>query len=410
MNRKVNIIFCLFLFVCFSANGQIEHYNYKRKLQNVNGQWHKIVIPNEMFGKVSDDLSDIRIYGITSKRDTIEAPYILQLASEEISSNDVGFRLINQSRNEKGYYYTFEIPSKNPINQINLDFNKQNFDWRVKLEGSHNQQEWFTIVDNYRILSIKNALTNYRFTRLEFPDSKYHYYRLQIKSNRNPGFEKAKITLYEFIDGNYRDYNIKSIKTHEVKQAKQAIIDISLDQPVSVSCLKISISDTFDYYRTVTIKYITDSVKTEQGWKYDYHTLTSGTLNSIENNEFRCNSTILQKLRIVIHNHDNEPLAIESFKVKGYVHELLVRFTEPATYYLVYGNNYVGRPHYDIDRFVDKIPDSLAKLQLGVEQELEKEEISKTTPLFKNKVWLWLIMGVIILLLGWFSITIMRKE
>jgi len=41
---------------------------------------------------------------------------------------------------------------------------------------------------------------------------------------------------------------------------------------------------------------------------------------------------------------------------------------------------------------------------------LEKEKIQVIEPLFKNKTWLWTIMAVIILLLGWFSIKMMNKK
>lgn len=411
MKLKANInLTYLLLFLCSYSYGQIEQYSHKRELQGITGKWHKIILPDEIFGKVSSNLSDIRIFGITANNDTIEAPYILQLATEKISTNKVNFKLINQSRNEKGYYFTFEIPAKNPINQMKLNFKQQNFDWRLTLEGSQNQQEWFTIVEDYRILSIKNELTDYQFTKVTFSSSRYRYFRLLIDSEKKPILTTAKIALHEVTDGSYRDYTIKTIKTNEEKQSKQTVIDIDLESPVPVSYLKIGVLDTFDYYRHVTIKYLTDSFETQQGWKYNYSTLTSGTLNSIEKNELKFNSTILQKLKIVIANHDNEPLKVDSFVVKGNVHELIARYTEPATYYLTYGYSKASRPHYDIDRFADKIPDTLTALKLGNEQLIEKEKLPETEPLFKNKTWLWTIMTVIILLLGWFSVKMIRKN
>lgn len=410
MKLKANISICVLLLVCSYSYGQIEHYNYKRELQGITGQWHKVALPDEIFGKVSSDLSDIRIFGITANNDTIEAPYILRLAKEKISSNEVSFKIVNASHNEKGYYFTLEIPTKEPVNQIKLDLVQQNFDWRLTLEGSQNQQEWFTIVEDYRILSIKNELTDYQFTKVTFPSSRYRFFRLLIDSKEKPDLTTAKIALYEVTEGSYRDYAIKSVKTDEEKRAKHTVIHIDLALPVPASYLKISIKDTFDYYRPVTIQYLTDSFETQQGWKYNYSTLTTQTLNSIEKNEFKFNSTILQKLKITINDHDNEPLTIDTFSVKGYVHELVVRITEPAAYFLTYGNDKTGKPHYDISRFADKLPDTLIALKLGDEQLIEKEKSPETEPLFKNKAWLWAIMTVIILLLGWFSFKMIRKN
>lgn len=410
MKLKIRISAYSLLFSCLYSYGQIGAYNYKRELKGIAGQWHTITLPNEIFGKTSQNLNDIRIFGITASNDTVEAPYLLRLATEKISNKQVAFKTLNVSYNDKGYYFTFEIPATKPINQINLDFNQQNFDWRIKLEGSQNLDEWFTIVDDYRIVSIKNNLTDFQFTKLTFPNSKYRFFRLFIDSKENPELIVTSITQNEIIDGTFRNYAVRKFDIKENTQTKQTEINIELQMRVPVSHLKIEVKDTFDYYRPVTIKYLADSFKTEQGWKYNYSTLTSGTLNSIENDEFKFSSTNVQRLKIVIHNQDNSSLTIDTIQVKGYVHELVARFTEKATYFLTYGNKNVAKPHYDIDRFADKIPMTLTAIELGNEQTIEKENQQTTDPLFQNKTWLWGIMTVIILLLGWFSVKMIRRN
>ena len=185
MKLKVKPWPWLLLLLCSYSYGQIEQYNYKRELKGITGKWHKVVLPDEIFGKVSGNLSDIRIFGITANNDTIEAPYLIRLTTEKVSSKDVRFKTLNTSHNEKGYYFTFEIPTKESINQIKLDFKQQNFDWRLKLEGSQNQQEWFTVIEDYRILSINNELTDFQFTNISFPNSRYRFFRLLIASEKN---------------------------------------------------------------------------------------------------------------------------------------------------------------------------------------------------------------------------------
>ncbi len=400
----------LLLLLCSYSYGQMEDYDYKCELKGISEQWHKIIIPDNLFGKVSRNLTDVRIFGITTNNDTVEAPFSIRQASEKISYNEVVFRTLNASHNNKGYYFTFEIPTREPINQIELEFKQQNFDWRLKLEGSQNQQQWFTIADNYRILSIKNKVTDFQFTKLTFSSSKYRFFRLLITSKEEPVLTFASVAQREVTSGIYRNCPISSIRSKENKKSKQTEIEIDLPMPLPVSYVDIDIADTFDYYRPVTIKYLTDSFKTEQGWKYKYSTLASETLNSIEENEFKFNSTTLQKLKILIHNQDNQALTVESIKVKGYVHELVARFTEPATYFLTYGNNNAVKPHYDIDRFKDKIPKTLTALELGDELAIKKGSVPVAEPLFQNKNWLWTVMTAIILLLGWFSVTMIRKK
>lgn len=409
MKWKIKLMVgCLLLFCSFSY-GQMGQYNYKRTLAAAHDQWHIIVLPDDFFGKAAADLSDIRIFGITKNNDTITAPYILQVAAEKIIENDVGFKLINQAKKNNGYYFTFALAGEKTINQIKLDFQNQNFDWHIKLEGSQNQHEWFTVADNYRILSIKNKSTNYQFTTLAFPDASYQYFRLFVSSNSKPELETAKISAEGITPGKYRTYAINDVKTIEEKQQHETITTIDLSLPVPVSYLKIYVRDTIDYYRPVTIKYLADSVKTEKGWMYTYRPLISATLNSIEKNEFKFNGMVLKKLQLVVENQDNQPLKIDSFQVKGFEYSLLARFTGAATYYLVYGNNNATKPDYDIERFTDKIPAVVTALALGTAQPVQKENTPVTAPFFQNKMWLWSIMVIIIFILGWFSVSMMRK-
>ena len=68
----------LFLFFLGGfAYGQMDTYNYKMELGGISEPWHKIILPNAVFGQVANDLYDIRIYGISAANDTIEAPYLL---------------------------------------------------------------------------------------------------------------------------------------------------------------------------------------------------------------------------------------------------------------------------------------------------------------------------------------------
>jgi hypothetical protein len=167
---------------------------------------------------------------------------------------------------------------------------------------------------------------------------------------------------------------------------------------------------SYDYYRPVTIKYLTDSIKTEKGWIYNYRTLTSGVLNSISKNELKATSRVIKKLKIIIHNQDNQPLDINNIQVKGYTHELIARFTEPATYFLTYGNKNARRPTYDIQKFKEKIPTALTTLEVGNQTIIQKADATTTSPLFENKIWLWGIMGLLILVLGGFSLKMIKQK
>ncbi|WP_299685675.1 DUF3999 family protein [uncultured Dokdonia sp.] len=410
MKRQINICIGTLLLVCSYSYGQMQEYAYKRELKGIQDQWHKIVIPETMFGTLSRKLTDIRLYGITKDNDTIEAPYFLQKTTDQITSNEVTFNTLNTSHNDTGYFYTFEVPSETAINQIDLDFGQQNYDWQLTLEGSQNQQEWYTITENYRIVSIKNNATDFEFSKLTFPDAKYRFFKLRVATKKAPDLRKVSISQQHTIEGSLKTYDIKAITTNENKEAKHTEISIELQHAVPVSYLKMNPTASFDYYRPVTILYLADSLETQQGWKYNYRTLTSGVLSSEGNNEFKATSTTAKKLKIRIHNQDNQPLTYGDLSVKGYTHELIARFTEPATYFITYGKKYASNPTYDITKFKENIPSEIKTITLGDPIIIEKPEATTTAPLFENKLWLWGIMGLIILILGGFSLKMIKQK
>src|SRR5690606_8123409 len=121
-----------------------------------------------------------RIIGIKESGDTVMTPFILKELENQVVEKTVDFNQLNSSRRGDTYFYTLEIPDRQEINTILLDFGIDNFDWEVKLEGSQDLDEWFTILEASRVVSIKNTWTNYSFTSLRFPRSRYRYYRFSL--------------------------------------------------------------------------------------------------------------------------------------------------------------------------------------------------------------------------------------
>ena len=280
MKRKTSLLLYLVLFVFVAAFGQIGQYDYQRTISGINDQWHTITLPESLYEKVNPSFSDLRIFGITGEQDTIEAPYLLKIGAPITQQKTVDFKVINRTLTKDGHYFTFELANPIAINQLQLAIKEQNFDWKVKLEGSQNQQRWFTIKDDYRIISIKNQLTNYRFTTLQFPTTKYRFYRLLVKTSHVVTLNKATLDLQNETAVDYISYPIIQQQTTNNKQQKTTEITLELAHPVPLSFLKIAVANDFDFYRPISIQYLKDSIKTEKGWHYQYENLQHQILHS----------------------------------------------------------------------------------------------------------------------------------
>jgi len=407
MKMKNNILIYFTLLTSSFFYAQMDSFTYKSELSPVKDKWHRIDLPNDVLSELNQNLFDMRIYGITAT-DTVEAPYLLQVQKKKHLKTKINFEYLNKSHNNKDYFFTFKNLNGESINQIQLDFKQSNYDWGVILEGSQDQQTWFTILENYRILSIANNQVNYGFNTLTFPNSDFKFYRIAINSAIEPNLDTAGNLVDKTEEANYRNYSVVNFKTLE--KNKQTTLAIDLKQRLPVSLIKLDIEDEFQYYRPILIEYISDSVQTEKGIRYSYNTLGNFTMTSLENNTFEFESTLAQKFRLTILNYDNQPLNLKGAEVKGYVHTLVARFTQPAAYYLAYGNKNAGRPNYDIANLETPALISLTNIDLGKSSEIPKVELKKTAPLFENKFWLWGIMILIMGVLSYFTFIMLKKK
>lgn len=408
MNLKIKLFVCIiYSTFCFA---QFSEFKYKREIKGVDKQWHAIDLPEDIFAKGNPDFSDFRIFGLTNQNDTIEVPYVIQIAEETTAYNKLPFKTINNSNNQNNYFYTFEIDKPKVINTIDLDFKQDNFDWKLNLEGSQNLEQWVTIVEDYRIISIKNEFEDFKFTKLSFQDSNFKYYRLTINSKTNP--ELSEASLFEMVKtkGSFINYPIKKLSIKNDKTNKQSLLDIELGFTVPVSNLDIFIKDTFDYFRPFTIEYVSDSIQTDKGTKFIYRTLYNGNLNSIEKSNYDFDNVRVKKIKIIVDNYNNTPLKFDSIQVKGNLHKLIARFPNTGKYYLAYGNAMSEQPYYDIQRFLDKIPE-VGLVSLGTEEIIDNPKVIEKNiqPIFQNKLWLWAIMIFIIALLGFASYKMLKK-
>ncbi len=429
---------CIFIFLsvfyCQTVFAQ-NNFLYKRELKGIQQsnqtEWYKINVPIEVIEKINTDFSDIRIFGVTNS-DTLEAPFLTRKIMQKSENQKVDFNIINSSKKDNAYFFTLEKDNttrqEEATNLIKLDFENTNFDWRVTLEGSQNQNEWFEILNDYRIVSIQNEFTEYKFTRLIFPNSKYKYYRIKLSDksekqskngfkNNEPKLNSASVFLQKTIEGNFEGLEIISKNIEVNKDKKQTIIDIELTHSVPIDFLSLEVKNDFDYYRNIQIKYLLDSTITEKGVIYNFVTLHTSTLSSIEkqngSSSFFINSNEKsKKYQIIIDNQDNQPLDIGQLEIKGYINQIFTRVSpsdKAISYFLMYGNERLQKPNYDIVRFQNTIPTDVTLLELDSEQKIPQKEVEKVTPLFENSLWLWLLMGTIILVLTVFTFKMMKK-
>lgn len=384
-----------------------KDFNYRRKINGIEkNDWHGLTIPSEVYSKINRDLSDLRLYAFAGK-DTTEIPYLLKIMSEETREDVFQLPVINQSKKDGALYLTFELEKNQRVNSIDLSFEQANFFAFVKLEGSNDMKDWFDIIENQRLLSIKNENANFKVQSVSFPTSQYKYIRAAVTSDTKLKLQDASLRNTQTISGSYIDAPLK-FSVREEKKQKQTVVDVKLQNYVPVSHFEIEAKNENDYYRFFTIEYVSDSTNTPKGWIKNYQTLYSGYLTSYTPNKFNVTYDLAQEIRITINNFDNAPVSVEAIKISGPEVKLVSKIN-PGEVFLYYGNKNASRPSYDLAYFQEKVPADLKSVTAGNEENVT-EPVEQTSPLFENQIWLWSIMIVVIGLLGFFTLRMMKAK
>jgi hypothetical protein len=217
----------------------------------------------------------------------------------------------------------------------------------------------------------------------------------------------ASFEHQSFKAGLINSYPSSFVVKNESK-LKQSVIDITLPQSSLINKISVTASSEMDFYRSFTLEYVSDSSKTAKRWIQFYNSLGSGYLTSVDSNDFDLELSTVKKLRLMVLNHDNAPLNIQSVKFYG-PKVFLIAKLKPGDNFIFYGDKKAVAPSYDLSHFENNIPDSLVILSIENEEALSKSSASASA-MFNSKAWLWLVMIVVISVLGFFTFKMMRNK
>lgn len=404
MNRN-RFVVIFSLFAGYFASAQ-DDFSYRRKILDVSEEgWYGITLPADQFRHMKEEFQDLRLYTLTAD-DTIEVPYVIEMETTSEKRTEVKISPINRSRREGKLFVTFPLSGQR-VNYIAIDLEEQNYFASVNLEGSHNQRDWFEIVKDKKIFSVQSDLESYSNNTIYFPTSDYKFLRAAIAADTTITFASASFERREVKEGNFE----KIPATYQVrndKNARQTIIDVKLNYFRPVSIIEVLPDTTEDFYRSLQISYLVDSTKTDKGWVKYHEPIHQGQITSFNENRYDVGSFFTQGLQLTINNFDNLPILVKGITVSGATVKLKAML-KPGEHYLYYGHVSLNKPTYDLKYFKKKIPAEVKTASLGLQENISTLTMPEP-PLFENKVWLWSIMGLVIVVLGFFTIRMMAKK
>ena len=405
INNSV-VIVCMLLLANVVV-GQVGEYRYKRSIKDVKDIWHSIRLPQDVLNHTNVDNSDIRIVGYDQSGKEIKVPYLLTSLKDEVLIESKVANLFNTSRLDSVYVYVAETEEIGKINAIDLGIDKLNFDGRVKLEGKVGE-DWFVILEDYRIFSFSKPSGSYAYTRLEIPLSDYKSYRISLSNIVEPTLNGVNVVRRSEKKGAYYTSNatIKHIEDNSKLNTSKYLIQ--LDYPSRIAEFIFDVEGDYDYYRKIELSSIVDSIQSKSGWKKLRNTFYKESLISTEGGKVSFNDVVANSIEMTVYNLDDQPLQFNSVIARTPQYNLVARFLDDCDYYLNYGNSGALPPQYDVLNFQDSIPESMTALKLGeVSIHESKEDVDD---FFIPTSVLYAIMALIIAVIGWFTIRMLSTE
>src|SRR5690606_8914747 len=225
-----------------------------------------------------------------------EIPYIIETLSDKQIYTKVPVTVVNRSTSAEGTYFTLQNENTKNINEIELNFKEENFDWTAKVEGSNDNNEWFTISEKERLVALKKDDVDFKATTIKFPLVNYKFIRIHLQGVAEANLTEGLIFEKEVIKGEEQFFEIRSQKITQEKNTKRTSVSVHLKDSVPVSRIIIPVDSEMDYYRRVHLKTVKDSIIIEDRTRYNYESIGTYDISSYEENEIYLENVCVDNL------------------------------------------------------------------------------------------------------------------
>lgn len=410
MKKVIVLISVLF---AFRVSAQLNTYDYYREIKPVseNG-FYKLKIGSG----VIDRPGHYRVFEIG--KDTLEVPHIIEEYDNSTYDKSY-FRYLNIV--DKSYIAnksscaTLVVDSGLTYSSVYLNFSAPEFFKNVTLEGSDDNKNWKTIIENEKVFHyFRPPFDHYYRNKISFTPVTFKYLRVITEDNDSPKLDisSAYIPLTEEVSNGDGELLPTGLIRTEDKEKKQTVIECSFRRMYFIGCLQIKVENEMPYRREVEVEFLTQNTGNDKWVVFGRSVISSSSSNKIyfKNYSSRDENFKTIKMRIIIHNLDDRPLG--NIAIDAFTHEeiLKCKLEKDKKYVLAYGKNNDALPQYDLQYFKNAIPLNLKYVETDAEKKISHATPEVKEPLFGNKLWIWIALTAGVLLIGIFTLKLLKQE
>lgn len=385
----------------------------------------KLTLTPEIYNAARLDLADIRLIDA----DTEQVPYVLARPKDITQSVKYSPAIINRSTNDdKTAMVTLDFGKQVLKNRIEVQTDGDNFRRAVRVEGSNDNIEFFTVVETAYVFAITSRR---RFSKIDLPANDYRYLRISVApmadEDQSPVIENVRASKHESKLAERQPVKMSKLEHSEDEKSKSSIYIYDLKyRQLPITEIELEVADNA-FYRYVTLegrdtttrKVRIDSEDNRQRFReieVEWKRIIGDTIYRYPDaSGKKCEKLTLsispgtrvyKFLRLTISNYDDRPLTLNSTSAKMIAHNIVFESQDSLTPALYVGSQSAGMPRYDLSRILTRplqVKAMMARISNFIDNPLfgqaEAEPLAWTE---KHKVLLWIIMGVVVAVLGAF--------
>jgi hypothetical protein len=323
----------------------------------------RLSLTPEVYDAARLDLGDIRLV----RADGNQIPYILARSEDQTRRLRYQPKLINRSTNRRGAAMDFaRLTVKN---SIEVQTRGSNFRRAVRVEGSNDNMEFFTVVQRAYVFAVNR---NRRFEQIDLPANDYRYLRITVEPMTTQENEVAirqvrafklektdaerhsvqmtlmhhsedpnnRLSIYEY-DLKYRHLPVDEIHLQVADESFYRYVAVE-GRDATAKKVRIASEDNRPRYKEVEVRWqriVSDAI----------HRYAAPDGQQLEKLVLRLPTAHAYRyLRIAIKNYDDIPLVVSSASAKMIPHQIVfpVEQKTEATFYV--GASSLAPPVYDL--------------------------------------------------------------
>ena len=343
-------------------------YRAEVTIEQNAGQYSRLMLTPDVYNVARRDLGDIRLIDANG----VQLPYILT-EPKDVTRMQYEPAAINRSTNaERASMVTLDFGQKTAKNSIEVATGGSNFRRAVKIEGSNDNVEFFTLVEQAYVFAVGS---DRRFEQVDLPVNDYRYLRISVspmESERDsPSIgaveasrieqDRAERQAVEMMLAEHREdaNSHSSIYVYDLTYRSLPVAEIQLDiaddsfyryvtvdgRDAATRKVRIGSEDNRERFREVEVSW--ERIAGDAVYRY---IAADGQKRERLVLRLPSGSRVPRYLRVEIWNYDDKPVTLRSASANLMPHGIVFESKANLAPLLYVGSELATPPRYDLEQ------------------------------------------------------------